>query len=1248
MPTNYILKQANSDLSGGLNFNKELSEDIEAAGSFSITVQKGATQDSYGFTVAGEPGTKGGSGAQSYTIEQTFATANTAVNLSVAVERVDSAGTVIATSAFSAEQACTGTLTFTVTADLGVFAAGDRLGVVYRHVNTNAMTNQSLAIETGTINTETIAPWSPPPAINTDAAFNMATPPGTITSTQTIRARIYNDGGKGSPTGTLYYRIGDLGTWTQIWNGTVTGSEASPTLIEPTFDGTGLDGNAMQLRFEGIGVSGGTPKLHSLEWLATYTPFNKPFLETTWGVNLAVAEFGDETNIPGVLDTDYTYPTAEEMAYYGGKGLDVVRVPFRWERVHRNAADGSLEATLHETDMLRLDKVIADAQANNMQVLLDMHNYARRFEGGVTKFIGRDIPYANFANVWKLIANRYKANTGIFGYGLMNEPNGIPPIPGTFTGTVLHNFDDGTTQGWQDSNATHVTTPVYSGTGAVRFTKLAADIPAGTGYTNLRPFVSSPTTAPGSSLRCFIRKPASTGGVWRARVEWQDTAFAWNTTAPLIELVDDTWVEISHDFGTIGTVHAFGIQIETNDAPDNLDAVFYMDDFSQGSIEGGTAAENVWPTAAQEATDAIRTVDTTHQIFVGGDNWSGAHSWRTYNENLRINDSANKLVYEAHQYFDNDSSGKYVGTYVQEGATPTTGVDRVQPFLDWCVAKDVNGYIGEYGNPKDADWLTVQKNFLDHLKANGMGSTYWAGGPWWYNSTTGVDYPLSIEPIDNFVTDKPQMDILEAYLPAQAIVKNASVTLDSSNAMNIDGARDKVVEVSANMASDVAESSLRERVQTTTITSGSDLVLADITQRFRTISIAVESGLDLATIVERARAVGISLDTNVVDTVQAVRETLASIGIVLDTGTDIDAVIENLSQVGITFSTDTILDYSRERTRETLLTGDSTLDNIVGTRVRTMQMTDILDSSLTASRVIDRVAGTSLALATAILSNSARIMYREATINTGSFMQANVGAVMVILAQAGIDTTTLTTIDSVIEKSKEIGLNFTTDMSVAEVRERARELGITTSSTLTLDTIRERLTGLSESLTSDVSIQSVRETARNVGISLDTQLIASTGVLRTVLASLTMQLATAPSAEAVIDKAREVGVHFESNLTLQEARDKLNSVGIDGDSTVEIVAGRVRATGLAVQTGSVIEALAQRWRHPTVNILGSTETIVFYEPIEYIKPGVTIQIRQLVKSDEVSVKYPTEVTTTKVRQLIVADVQDNEITVIEI
>ncbi|BCM92738.1 endoglucanase [Abditibacteriota bacterium] len=162
-----------------------------------------------------------------------------------------------------------------------------------------------------------------------------------------------------------------------------------------------------------------------------------------------------------------------------------------------------------------------------------------------------------------------------------------------------------------------------------------------------------------------------------------------------------------------------------------------------------------WPRAAQAATDAIRATGAKQWVFVGGDGWSGAHSWRQNNENLDIHDAQDRIVYEAHQYFDADNSGSYKHSYDEDKTTADIGSQRLAPFAAWLREKKRRGFIGEFGAPNnDRRWHVVLQDFVDAMHKEGVGGTYWAGGAWW------GDYPLTIEPMDDFQTDRPAMKIL--------------------------------------------------------------------------------------------------------------------------------------------------------------------------------------------------------------------------------------------------------------------------------------------------------------------------------------------------------------------------------------------------------------------------------------------------------------------------------------------------------
>lgn len=133
------------------------------------------------------------------------------------------------------------------------------------------------------------------------------------------------------------------------------------------------------------------------------------------GVNLAGAEFKSSIR-PGTLFKDYTYPGESDYAYYASKGMNVVRLPFLWERLQPQAF-GALDTQ----QLSLLHMAVLRAKAQQLHVVLDVHNYAK-YHG---KRIGTaETPVAVFADLWSKLAAEFKDDDTVI-FGLMNEPNGI-------------------------------------------------------------------------------------------------------------------------------------------------------------------------------------------------------------------------------------------------------------------------------------------------------------------------------------------------------------------------------------------------------------------------------------------------------------------------------------------------------------------------------------------------------------------------------------------------------------------------------------------------------------------------------------------------------------------------------------------------------------------------------------------------------------------------------------------------------
>jgi endoglucanase len=89
------------------------------------------------------------------------------------------------------------------------------------------------------------------------------------------------------------------------------------------------------------------------------------------GISLSGAEWGEKLPFPGVHGKDFTYPSVASTAYYQAKGMNLMRIAFRWERL-QPVLDGELDPA----ELARLREFVDGTTARGLHVLLDPHNYA--------------------------------------------------------------------------------------------------------------------------------------------------------------------------------------------------------------------------------------------------------------------------------------------------------------------------------------------------------------------------------------------------------------------------------------------------------------------------------------------------------------------------------------------------------------------------------------------------------------------------------------------------------------------------------------------------------------------------------------------------------------------------------------------------------------------------------------------------------------------------------------------------------
>lgn len=133
------------------------------------------------------------------------------------------------------------------------------------------------------------------------------------------------------------------------------------------------------------------------------------------GVNVSGAEF-HSNRIPGVLNKDYTYPNPADFDYIRDLGANVIRLPFRWERLQPEQMKELDEKELHS-----LSSAVEQANHAGLCVILDVHNYATY--GG--KKIGSDeVPPEAFLDLWQRLASVFSDPDKTI-FDLMNEPSKI-------------------------------------------------------------------------------------------------------------------------------------------------------------------------------------------------------------------------------------------------------------------------------------------------------------------------------------------------------------------------------------------------------------------------------------------------------------------------------------------------------------------------------------------------------------------------------------------------------------------------------------------------------------------------------------------------------------------------------------------------------------------------------------------------------------------------------------------------------
>ena len=130
------------------------------------------------------------------------------------------------------------------------------------------------------------------------------------------------------------------------------------------------------------------------------------------GVNVSGAEF-HSNRLPGVQNKDYVYPDPADFDYIRSIGANVIRLPFRWERIQPQ-----LNGPLDPAQLRALNTTVQQASQRGLCVILDVHNYAT-YRGDK---LGSDaVPESAFIDLWTRLAAAFP-DPQKAAFDLMNEP----------------------------------------------------------------------------------------------------------------------------------------------------------------------------------------------------------------------------------------------------------------------------------------------------------------------------------------------------------------------------------------------------------------------------------------------------------------------------------------------------------------------------------------------------------------------------------------------------------------------------------------------------------------------------------------------------------------------------------------------------------------------------------------------------------------------------------------------------------
>lgn len=500
------------------------------------------------------------------------------------------------------------------------------------------------------------------------------------------------------------------------------------------------------------------------------------------GVNDSGGDFGDWN---GTYDSGYHYDSQATFTYLKSRGIDIVRLPFRWEHVQPGIgqADYSTNTTLYDFEAGTQGWV---TQSDTNMTLTQSTTYAHSGSAAL-----------------KL------TETGVASTGYVQVRPSTPAPLGDISASGLTLsvwiYCPSGQSGWAcelhvqlSTDFSEVVGPqVNLASGAwteVRFTVSTATaqnvnriIPqilnnngAAIGTVNfwidsvtqgsINSSQSNPPLDPVelARLQAVVSRIQSAG----LQVVLDVHNYARYTASDGIEHVigdggpitqtslANLWVQLSSTFKNSSAVYAYGIMNEPHDMP------------------GGAMQ---WQTVSQTVVNAIRNNGDTTKIMVPGYAYAAAQSWSTNHPSPWITDPANDYSYESHYYPDGDHSGRFQLPYANENSSAQDSgyadladqaVQNLQVFTGWLSANGVSGFLGETGvshGEAPSSWNAVLEAIYQEADRSNLDVTYWATGEWWEASYVVSCYHRSGGSGPVNIAD-PQASVVENHLSTAVVV----------------------------------------------------------------------------------------------------------------------------------------------------------------------------------------------------------------------------------------------------------------------------------------------------------------------------------------------------------------------------------------------------------------------------------------------------------------------------------------------